>query len=198
MTRDRIAGVVLAAGPSRRFGTHPPKQLAIFDGQPLVRRIVEVALASRLSEVVVVLGLAGAAVAEELGGLEVRLIDNPGFRQGQSSSVRAGLAAVADRVSAAMFVPIDQPGLSTVAIDSLIDCYRQSAASIVVPTFAGQRGAPVVIDQSLFGELAAIEGDAGGRQIFARHEENLVELAFAREEPLLDVDTPDQLAALES
>lgn len=198
MSRQSIAGVVLAAGPSRRFGVQPPKQLARFHGQPLVRRAVSVALASLLSEIIVVVGLAAAEVSAVLEGFDVRLIHNPRYSQGQSTSVKAGLTAVGDRVAAAMFLPVDQPHLSAPVIDALVDCYRRTSASIVVPTFAGRRGAPVIIDRSLFGELATIDGDVGGRQLFAAHREDLVELALGSGEPLQDIDTPSDLAELES
>lgn len=197
MSRTRVSGVVLAAGPSRRFGEDPPKQLALYKGEPLVHRVVHQAVGSHLSEVIVVVGMAAAKVEESLQGFQVRIIRNPGFGEGQSTSVRAGLAAVDERATAAMFIPADQPRLSSPVINDLIDLYLETRASIVVPTHEGRRGAPVLIDRTLFGELAAIEGDVGGRQIFARHEESVAELALATGEPLYDVDSPDDLQRLD-
>lgn len=197
MSRVWVSGVILAAGPSRRFGDDPPKQLAVVDGEPAVRRIVRQAVESHLSEVVVVTGKAAMRVAKTLEDLGVRVVHNPLFREGQSSSVRVGLEAVDARAAAAMFVPADQPRLSVPVINALVDCYRETGAPIVVPTYAGRRGAPVLISRALFAELATIQGDAGGRQIFPRHEERIVELALSSDAPLRDVDTPDDLRTLD-
>ena len=162
-----------------------------------MRRVVRRAVSSRLAEVIVVVGRAASAVRKALQDLEVQMVENPRYRDGQSSSVKAGLAAVDREATAAMFMPIDQPRLSTAVIDDLIEVYGRTAAPIVVPTFRGRRGAPVVIDRCLFGELDAIEGDVGGRQIFAAHEETLVELELESDDSLLDADTPADLEALE-
>jgi len=196
MNRVRISGVILAAGPSRRFGVDPPKQLVLVDGEPLVRRIVRRAAEANLFEVIVVTGHAAVRVEKALQGLSVRTISNPRFREGQSTSVKAGLAAVDECAAAAMFVPVDQPRLSSSVMDALVDLYQQTAAPIVVPAYHGRRGAPVVIDRSLFSELAAIEGDSGGRQIFPLHEESIVELALGSDDSLQDLDTLADLEAL--
>lgn len=197
MNRIRVSGVVLAAGPSRRFGTDPPKQLAIVDGEPLVRRVVGEALDSDLTEVLVVTGLAAARVEMALEDLGVRVVGNPRFHDGQSTSVKAGLAAVEEHAAAAMFIPADLPRLSVTVINAIIDCYRQTGAPIVVPAFQGRRGAPALIDRALFDELDTIEGDSGGRQIFAAYEKSLVELPLASGSPLQDLDTPEDLRALD-
>lgn len=196
MSRVRVSGVVLAAGPSRRFGDDPPKQLVLIDGQPLVRRVVRQALESHLSEVIVVVGKAAAKVERVVADLPVRVVHNPLYRQGQSTSVKVGLENVEEGASGAMFVPVDQPGLAAAIIDALIDRYQQSEALIVLPTFAGRRGAPALIDRTLFPDLAGISGDTGGRQIFAAFEDRLVELPLESDLPLRDLDTPADLRDL--
>ena len=197
MSRVRVSGVILAAGPSRRFGNDPPKQLAVIDDEPLVRRVVRQAVESDLAEIIVVTGLAAARVEKTVEDLGVRIVGNPRFHEGQSTSVKVGLAAVEDRAVAAMFIPADQPRLSATVINALIDCYKQTGAAVVVPTYRGRRGAPAVIDRALFGDLATIEGDAGGRQIFPAHEDSLVELPLETGSPLQDLDTPEDLRALD-
>lgn len=185
--------MVLAAGPSRRFGDDPPKQLALIDGETLVHRLVRRAATSRLTEIVVVVGLAAHRVEGSLRDLSVTVARNRDYMQGQSTSVKAGLAAISPDAAAAMFIPVDQPALSAAVIDALVDCYQRSGGSIVVPTHGGQRGAPVLFDRTLFGELAVIEGDVGGRQIFVTHEQEIVELPLASPEPLRDLDTAEDL-----
>lgn len=197
MGGSQVSGVVLAAGPSRRFGEDPPKQLALIRGETWVRRTVREALRSELSEVIVVVGLLAEEVSEVLEGLPIRIVENPRFRRGQSTSVKTGLRAVGPAMDAAMFIPIDQPALSRVVIDSLIDRYRQGGARIVVPTSDGQRGAPVLFDREMFGSLDRIQGDAGGRQLLGSYPDCIVEVPLATGEPLRDVDTPEDLMSLD-
>ncbi len=191
MSSKPVSGVILAAGPSTRFGDAGPKQLLPFRGEPLVRRIARQALASQLEEVVVVVGYRSEEVRGALQGLAVRIVDNPRWESGQSSSVKVGLRSVDARAGAAMFLPADQPYLTSAVIDRILQAYQRSGGPIVVPVFRGQRGAPVLFDRALFGELARIEGDRGGRQLFADHPEEIVEVTLPSRRALLDVDTPE-------
>lgn len=181
----------MAAGESTRMGTGPPKQLLPFEGEPLVRRVVRVALASSLHEVIVVLGHAAADVRQALAGLPVRSVTNPDYAQGQSTSVKAGLEAVAPSADAAMFIPVDQPLVTAELIDRLIATYSRTRAAVVLPTHAGRRGSPVLLDRYLFPELAQITGDVGGRQILDRHADRMVTVPLEDPAPLLDINTPE-------
>ena len=108
-----VGGIVLAAGLSRRFGGN--KLLTPFGGKPLVRWVVEAALSSELTTVVVVLGHEHQNVRAALADLEapsrLTFVYNDRYEQGQSSSVVAGLSAIEALVEAAMFIPADQPRL---------------------------------------------------------------------------------------
>ena len=188
-----ISGVVLAAGPSTRFVARDPKQLAEIAGEPLVLRVVRTALASRLSEVIVVVGHQASRVRAAIAGHPVSIVENTAFSQGQSTSVRAGLSKVDPGAAAAMFIPVDQPDLTGSVLDALIDTYQSTDAMIVVPSFRGRRGAPVLIDRSLFAELKSIGGDSGGRQIFSRYEDRIVEVAMSSDKALRDVDRVEDL-----
>lgn len=197
MSRGSVSGVLLAAGRSRRFGGSVPKQLALFHGEPLVRRAARTALAAGLAEVLAVTGWAGDEVAAALAGLPVRRVSNPAWAEGQSTSVRAGLAEVAPDTGAALFLPCDQPLLTAAVIDALIAAWRAGGGRIIVPVFRGRRGTPTLFDRALFAELAAVTGDEGGRQVIARRRGDLVEVELEEEAPLLDVDTAEALARLE-
>ena len=194
MTAPAYRGVVLAAGGSSRFAGPLPKQLVEIDGEPAVRRAARLALASRLERVVVVTGHAAAAVRRAVDGLAVELADNPHWREGQSGSVRAGLAAVAGGAAAVVFIPSDQPFLTAGLIDGLVAAHEAGGAAIVAPVWRGRRGSPVLVDRSLFPELSVITGDAGARQLFGRHP--VVELALDDEAPLLDFDSDSELREL--
>jgi len=189
----QVSGVILAAGRSTRFGPGAPKQLHRVGGQTLVYRTAQLALASQLRQILVVTGFRGTEVAAALAGLAVEVVDNPGYRVGQAGSVKAGLARVEPEAEAVLFIPCDLPNLEPEIIDVLIAVFAESGGPIIVPTFAGRRMAPVLFDRSLFGEIAEITGDVGARQLFSKHEEDIVEVAFASSEPFQDLDrmTPE-------
>jgi molybdenum cofactor cytidylyltransferase len=184
-----ISGVLLAAGESTRMGR--PKQLLPFEGEPLVRRVARQALASRLAELIVVVGHAADAVRQALTDLNVRIVENPRYPLGQSTSVIRGLEAVDPRADAALFLVADQPFLDAALIDRLIAAYEKTGGPIVLPVFQGRRGSPVLFDRSLFDELRQITGDEGGRQLLQRYPERIVCVELESDRPLFDVDTPE-------
>jgi molybdenum cofactor cytidylyltransferase len=185
-----VAGIVLAAGRSSRFGGDVPKQLYPIRGEAMVRRTARVALASRLDRVVVVAGHRAIEVGAAVADLALEVVVNPDFARGQSTSVRAGLAKVCSEaeVDAAVFIPCDLPDLDAAVIDRLLAAHADSTGLIVVPTVEGRRRAPVLIDRALFGEIRGITGDRGARQLFAAHEPDLVEVAFESARLFEDLD----------
>lgn len=158
-----IAGVVLAAGTSSRLGR--PKQLLPVGGEPLVRHTLRAILASKLDDVLVVLGHEADAVQSAIAALPVRVVHNPDFARGQSTSVRAGLAALAPETEAAVFLLGDQPGVDPDVIDALITAWRDTNAPIVAPRYTGGIGNPILFDRRLFPELGTLEGDRGANRI---------------------------------
>lgn len=187
-----IVGVVLAAGASRRFGSQ--KLLASAGGPPLARRTVETLLGASLDEVVVVVGSEAAAVARSLVGLRVRIVTNPAFADGMSTTLRVGLDALPRGCRAALIALADQPGAAAVrVVEALLERYRISPAPIVAPLYRGAvRGNPVLFDSSVFDELRAVTGDEGGRSVIARDPSRVV-LVETNEEVPRDVDTPEDL-----
>jgi molybdenum cofactor cytidylyltransferase len=173
------------------MGAGQVKQLLPFNGEPLVRRVAKQALASHLRELIVVVGFAEDRVQGAVAGLDVRIVENPAYHEGQSTSVKAGLEAVDPASDAAMFLPVDQPFLTSAVIDQLIRAYQDTGGPIVLPVYQGQRGAPVVFDRSLFPKLAQITGDEGGRQIVRRYFDKVVTVSLDSQQPLLDIDTAE-------
>jgi len=187
--------VLLAAGGSSRFDGDA-KQLAEFGGQPLVRRAAERVAAVAAADRLIVVGFQAAAVSAAVEGLPLRVVHNPDWASGQASSVRAAVAALEPGVGAACFVPCDQPFLDPPILRQLVRAWREGRGEILVPAFEGRRGAPVLFDRRLFGELAALEGDEGGRQLLRRHPSRVRDVAIASELPLADVDSVEDLERL--
>lgn len=189
-----IAGVLLAAGRSQRMGQ--PKLLLPWRGVPLVRFMVQQILQARIDELIVVVGHRAEHMIAALDGLNVRIVHNQDFLDGQSTSLRAGIAALDSATSAALVLLADQPLLQPQTIDALIEMYRRDRPAIVVPRHAGQRGNPVLFDHSLFPELLAIGGDQGARGVIKAHESGICWLDTTDGGILLDIDTPDAYSAL--
>ncbi|HKV51989.1 MAG TPA: nucleotidyltransferase family protein [Gemmatimonadaceae bacterium] len=184
-----IAGVVLAAGASRRFaeGRGAQKLVAHAAGKPVVRWTVERMLASRVDEVVVVTGHERDAVRHALDGLAVRVVDNPHFSHGLGVSLEAGIAALHAAITGAVIALGDQPTVSTVVIDALIDAWHERRMPIVAPLYRGVRGNPVLFAAPLFPELRHVSGDHGARDLIARSPERVTLVDVDADLPL-DVD----------
>jgi molybdenum cofactor cytidylyltransferase len=192
-----VAAVVLAAGRSTRMGG-PNKLVADLGGRPMVRIVVEEVLASRARPVIVVTGHQRERVEAALAGLPVTLVHNPGFADGLSTSLKAGIAALPPDVDGAIVCLGDMPQIDAKLIDRLIGAFDpERGALVVVPTIAGKRGNPVVWSHRFFPDLAAIDGDVGARQLIAGYQEAVVEVPTGNA-ALVDVDTPDALDALKA
>jgi molybdenum cofactor cytidylyltransferase len=187
----RVAGVVLAAGGSSRLGE--PKQLVEFRGRPLVWHVVRLGLAAGLSPLVVVVGAAADPVRQALAGEPIQFLDNPDWASGQSTSVRAGLAAVGAEVEAAIFLLSDMPLIGPQLVRAVVQAHRTSLAPLVAPRAGGRRANPALFDRVTFPALRQLTGDQGGRSLFDRFPSVWVEWAEAA---MLDLDTPEDLRRL--
>ena len=184
---EPVAGILLAAGGSGRLGR--PKQLLDWKGKPFVRNVAETALAAGLDPLVVVTGDQAAKTEAVLGDLDVVIARNDNWREGQSSSVKTGLAALPPRVGAALFMVVDQPQLPLALIESLRAEHAASLAPIVAPLVDGHRSNPVLFDRATFPDFEAVQGDTGGRAIFSKHQ--VVWLPWLDISLAIDVDTPE-------
>jgi molybdenum cofactor cytidylyltransferase len=183
---ERIAGIVLAAGASSRF-EGGPKQLLDWEGVPLVRKVVATALQAGLDPVIVVTGANREAVNQVLASLPILLVENDAWNQGQSSSVRAGLAACPGEIGGAVFLLVDQPQIPFTLVRSLVEAHNRTRAPIVAPQIDGGRGNPVLFDRDTFRDFQALDGEKGGRALFSRYPIEWVQWHDPR--MLLDIDS---------
>lgn len=190
----RIASIVLAGGRSTRYGARN-KLLESLDGVPLVVRAVRAALASRAKPVIIVTGHEAAAVEQALAGLDVRIVHNPDFAEGLSTSLKTGIATLPDDVDGAVVSLGDMPRIEARHLDRLISAFSpKEGRGIVVPVHLGKRGNPVLFARAYFPELLAIEGDTGARHIIAASASEVAEVDLATDAIFLDIDTPEALA----
>ncbi|PSP47078.1 nucleotidyltransferase family protein [Halobacteriales archaeon QH_1_68_42] len=205
---QRVAGVVLAAGLSSRFG-EGDKLLATLEGEPLVVHAVRTLTGADLDAVAVVVdpasGVSGALADAGLAGddtdadagANVALVENPDAAAGQATSVRRGVAwarGAAD-ADAVVFALGDMPRVRPETVDCLAAAWRDGRGSALAAAYDGQRGNPVLFDSRHFDALAAVSGDTGGRSVF----ENAADSAVVEtDDPGVrrDVDTRADLGAL--
>jgi molybdenum cofactor cytidylyltransferase len=197
----RIGAVILAAGKSSRFraggGSDPTKLVAKLDGKPIVRRVVEAALAAKARPIVVVTGYARHSVEAAVADCDVSLAFNPKFASGLASSLSVGLTAMPRDVVGALVLLGDMPLVGAPLIDALIDAFlARKDALAAVPLREGRRGNPVLLSQKLFERAMRLTGDEGARRLIgALGASDLVEVEAPDIGATFDVDTPDDLAA---
>jgi len=189
---EPIAGVILAAGRASRMGQ--VKQALPWRGQPLVRHAAQTALAAGLWPVVVVTGFAAPEVTQALDGLPVQVVYNPEWEAGQSASLRAGLLALPPHTGGVVFLLADQPHTPAALVRGLVEAHASGLPAIVAPLIGGQRSNPVLFDRRTFSDLLALQGDTGGRALFARYRP--VWLPWLDEQAAQDVDTPEDYQRL--
>lgn len=190
-----VSGIVLAAGRSARLGR--PKQLLQLGGEPVIKIVTRNALAAGLSDVILVTGHEAAAVAAAaMPG--VRVVANPDYALGQSTSVRAGVKAVAPGADGFMILLGDQPGVNAAMMRALIDAFDASRQPIVQAMYGDTPGNPVVFRRDLADELLAIAGDEGARSVIRAHKDDVLCVRVGDGPPPRDIDTEEDYLALKA
>jgi len=184
-----ISAIVLAAGESTRMGL--PKLLLPIEGKSLLQHVIDNALQSKVSEVIVVLGAEATKLRREIKQSQVQIIENASYKEGLSSSLKVGLQAVSPQAQAVLVLLGDQPLISHAIIDTLIDKYKESGSTMVAPVYNGRRGNPVLFDSSLIPELIRVTGDKGGREIIEKHLAQLATVDFEATIIGSDIDSWD-------
>lgn len=183
-----ISAVVLAAGVSQRMGRLKP--LVKLGDKTMLQHVLANLGPSQVDEIVVVLGFQAEKIIPTLQGMSCQIVVNPQYTRGMSSSIRCGLSAVNHQAQAVLIALGDQPYIPAEVVDLLLRRYREADGEIVVPTFGGRRGHPVIFGRKYWPELRALKGDVGGRELLRRHAQQVLEVEVDAEGVLADIDVP--------
>ena len=182
---EMISAILLAAGESRRMGEF--KQLLRLGEKSFVEHCVDNLLGSRVSEVIVVTGHRDLEVRRVVGDRTVRFAHNLDFKSGMSSSIKCGVRAVSETTRACLLALVDQPQIGADVINGVIDTYV-APTLIVIPTYEGKRGHPILLDLRLKEEILAMDPEQGLRQVVRAHQDNLAHVEVSSRAVLEDCD----------
>lgn len=192
-----IAAVVLAAGRSRRMAPHNKLLVVDRTGKTMIARVIDNVLTSKARPILVVTGHMAAEVEQVMGGSPVRLVHAPDYADGLAASLKAGIAAVPPEAAAALVCLGDMPLVTGRMIDRLLEAYdADEGRLIVLPTFRGKQGNPMLWDRRFFPEILQLTGDSGARALLSGHMEQVAEVEMGEDAVLRDFDTTDALATL--
>jgi molybdenum cofactor cytidylyltransferase len=187
-----LAAAILAAGESRRMGT--PKALIPYRGRTFVEHLLEVTRHPRVSVTRIVLGAGASEMREKLSGQEAAIVVNPNWYSGQLSSIHAAIRSLPEGTTEGLILcPVDHPVVSAKLVSELIDTFDASRKLIILPTFKGQRGHPVIFHATLYEELLSARPEIGARQVVWAHADDVAEVPTDEEGVTLNLNDPATL-----
>ena len=189
--RKFISGLILGAGASRRLG--PPKQLLPFRGTTMLGWVVDqVQRSNSLDEVVVVLGRAADQIREQVNFGAARVVENPVYGDGCSSSYRAGIGGLNSDSAAIMIILGDMPGITPEIIDGLAEAWREREAPVALCSYQGRKGHPMIFARSMFAQLMDLHGDKAAWKLVDANAALVREIHFNVPFPD-DINTPEDV-----
>jgi len=156
---------------------------------------VDAAFEAGCDEVIVVVGADKGQYTPLLAGTTARVVHNPTYADGLSTSIRVGIEALSEDVGAAILLLADQPFVDAAVIRQLIDVYRRTGKRIVSCRYEGVYGVPTLFDRALFLELLVLEGDRGARAVVQTYAQHVAAVEIPRE-IARDIDTPADAKSL--
>jgi len=189
-----IVAVLLAAGESRRMGQL--KQLLPLGDKALVEHCVDNLLASKVDDVVVVTGHRESEVRQAIGSRSVTIVHNGDYRNGMASSIKRGVKEISSAAVAFIVSLVDQPRIDSETINRLIEAYQSDRSLIVIPSYEGKSGHPILIDMKLRNEILAMDPEVGLRQVVSAHSDHITRVPVRNSAVLEDCDLPEDYERL--
>lgn len=182
--------ILLSAGSSTRLGK--PKQLLNYQGERLLRHMVNVAAAVPAKPLVVVLGANADLLIPEIDEAKASIAINKDYKTGMASSIITGLKYLEEKnplTDGVIILMCDQPFVSAVLLNDLISTQQQTVKPIVASNYGNTIGTPALFHKSIFNELLQLQGDTGARKIIQHHINEVATVPF--EKGNVDIDTEE-------
>ena len=186
--KSSIAAIILAAGASRRMGQ--PKQLLPYQGQTLLSHAIQCAIASSCKIVIVILGAHVDKIEPQISQLPIKIVKNSNWNKGISSSIACGVSYIQEQdlnINGVVFLTCDQPLISTVIVDQLIEAHDLSNKPIIASQYENTLGIPALFSNSFFAELTELKADRGAKIIINKYPELVYPINFQL--GAIDLDT---------
>ena len=183
----KISAILLAAGESKRMGKN--KLFLSWGKRTILEHCLQTLLRSKVKEVVIVLNDPMKEKRDRLKDRKVKVVMNPHYKKGMSTSIRCGLKALDPKSNGILIALGDQPFIKTRTINALIGAFGRAKGKIIVPSFRGRRGHPVIFHRKYEEELLRLRGDAGGKTIIMKHPEDVHIIPVKSEGVIRDIDT---------
>jgi len=191
-----LAAVILSGGASSRMGS--PKALLPYQGRPFLDHLLEATQHPNISARRVVLGPHAEPIAKAIHLHADEIVINTDWEAGQLTSIHAALKSLPAGLDGMLLCLVDHPLISAALIGEIINAYYTSRAPIVVPTYLGRRGHPVIFSSSLFDELLAAPLDVGARSVVWAHRAEVHEFPTSEEGCVLNLNDPEAFSRLSS
>jgi molybdenum cofactor cytidylyltransferase len=184
-----INAIILAAGESKRMGL--PKMLLPFGEKTMIEAVISHAVSSKISRIHVITGANREKIEEVIKKYPVKIVYNARYTSGMLSSVQSGFRSLPEDTDGVLILLGDQPSVSNVIIDEVIESSKKTKKGIVLPVYRGHRGHPVLIDAKYTKEVKRLDPDIGLRSLLHAHPEDVYELPLNSRAILQDIDNPE-------
>jgi molybdenum cofactor cytidylyltransferase len=184
-----LTAVILAAGESKRMGS--PKALLLHHHRTFLQHLLDVTVHPQISKRRIVLGAGAEDIIERAGIDRAATVVNPDWENGQLSSIQAALRSLsAEPTDGVLLCLVDQPLITSTLVNSLVGAFYRSGKAIVLPSYHGRRGHPVIFASKLFDELLAASAETGARAVVWNHPAEVEEVSTEEEGAVLNLNDP--------
>lgn len=186
---DNIWAIILAAGASTRMKKQ--KLLLPFNGKTIIEKVIDNAMQTVKSNIVVVLGSHHEEIRKQIGNPSLQYVINNNFNAGMLSSVICGFRALPESAAAALIFLGDQPHIPPTAAKKLTEAKKHCTKGIIIPVYKGRRGHPILIDTKYTSEIENLDPMDGLRGLTNNNQTDILEVECDTPEILRDIDTPE-------
>jgi molybdenum cofactor cytidylyltransferase len=190
--RPPLAVAILAGGESRRMGS--AKALLPYRKKTFLEHLIEVTRHARVGITKIVVGAHAREIVASLTAWNGSIVVNENWQEGQLSSIQEAIRSLRPAESGGlMLCPVDHPIISAELVARLIEEFDSSGKLIVLPTYRGRRGHPVIFGAALYDELLSASPEVGARQVVWAHSAAVAEVPTEEEGVVLNINDPETL-----